>query len=88
MPYRSSRSWFLIRFFGVACVLSSLLSVLSVLGTYLLGVTRTPTWLYSLVWPYAAQLLICAIICSLLGAVFLLYPAQMPPMESSGYELW
>ncbi|MDE2600661.1 MAG: hypothetical protein KGL40_13670 [Rhodocyclaceae bacterium] len=88
MPYRSSRTWLLIRFSGVACVLSALLSVLSVLGTYLLGVTRTPAWFYSLVWPYATQVLIGAIICSLLGAVFLLYPAQIPPMESTGYELW
>jgi len=88
MLYRNSHSLFLFRLLGVSCVFYSLFSVLGVLSTYLLGEISTPAWFYSLIWPNATQFLVAAIVCSLLGAVCLLFPAQIPPMEGAAYELW
>lgn len=87
MPYRNTRVLFLVRALGLTCVFTACAGVLGVLGMYLLGPTRTPAWLYDWVWPYATYILIGAILCSLMGAVFLLYPARMSSMEGQGYEL-
>lgn len=87
MPYRNARSLRLFHTLGFASVATACVGVIGVLSMYLLGPTRAPTWLYDWVWPYATYILIGAILCSLLGTVFLLYPARMASMEGRGYEL-
>lgn len=86
MPYRTSLR--LLRFLGIVYVLAAFLCVAGVMVAYLRGVQGTPHWFYYMVWPYATPLLVGAMICSLVGTIFLLYPAQMSSIKESGYELW
>jgi len=88
MLYRSSLSLSLCRLLGLVCALAAVLGVLGVLSTSLFGVQGNPAWLYFYVWPHATQLLIGAMICSLMAVVLLLYPAHKSPAEASSYELW
>jgi hypothetical protein len=87
MPYRNARALRIFHSLGLVCVFAACAGVLGVLSMYLLGPARAPAWLYGWVWPYATHILIGAILCSLLGTVFLLYPARMSSMEGQGYEL-
>lgn len=87
MPYRNARSLRIFHALGLACVATACAGVIGVLSMYLLGPSRAPAWLYGWVWPYATYILIGAILCSLLGTVFLLYPARMASMDGQSFEL-
>jgi hypothetical protein len=88
MLQRNSFSYFLCRFLGGSCIFAALLGVLGVFDAYLLGATRSSVWLYTMIWPYAVQILIGAMLCSIVGTGLFVYPAYGTPMKGQDHELW